>query len=38
MAAMQKENDGRFAESTAEWDARMGQVLETITRLGHRAL
>ena len=30
MAAMQKENDRRFAE-------RMGQVLEAITQLGHIA-
>ena len=44
IAAMQKENDRRFAESnaefnrrSAEWDRRMGQVLETITQLGHIA-
>jgi len=42
IAAMQKENDRRFAESNAEFnrrsvefDRRMGQVLETITQLGH---
>ena len=37
IAAMQKENDRRFAESAAERDKRMGQVLEFITQLGHIA-
>jgi hypothetical protein len=38
IAAMQKDNDRRFGESTAEWDRRMGQVLEAITQLGHHRL
>lgn len=37
IAAMQKENDKRFAERGAEFDRRMGQVLEAITQLGHIA-
>ena len=37
IAAMQKDNERRSAERSAEIDRRMGQVLEAITQLGHIA-
>jgi hypothetical protein len=37
IAAMQKDNERRAAASAAEFDRRMGQVLEAITQLSHIA-
>ena len=37
IASMQKDNERRAAERGAEFDRRMGQVLESITRLGNIA-